>query len=122
MRTLLAATLLLILCGTAHAQTTGEGILQKCKGISSKPTAFDDGFCAGYIEGVLATVYMWEANDEVAKRTHDSDVKFCIPDTVTNGQIILVFMKYLEDHPEELHRPANTLFVIAMRKAFPCKN
>jgi hypothetical protein len=48
-------------------------------------------------------------------------VKFCLPVNVDNGQILLVFIKYLEDDPEELHKPANLLFVEEMRKAFPCK-
>jgi Rap1a immunity proteins len=121
MRTLLAATLLLIFCGTVHAQaTTGETILKKCKGIASKPSAWDDGFCAGFIDATIDTLTMWEASDIFAKRTHDKDVKFCFPTNVDNGQIILVFVKYLEDHPEELHKPANLLFVESMRKAFPC--
>jgi hypothetical protein len=44
-----------------------------------------------------------------------------LPAEVTNGQIVLVFVKYLEVHPERLHKPANLLLVEALRKAFPCK-
>jgi hypothetical protein len=122
MRTLLAATLLsLFLCATVHATTTGEELLQKCKGIASKPTVYESGFCAGYISATIETLSMWETSDFYSKRTHEQDAKFCFPDNVDNGQILLVFIKYLEDHPEELHKPANLLFVQAMRKAFPCK-
>jgi Rap1a immunity proteins len=128
MRTLLVATLLsLFLCSTGvaqpaavHAASSGEELLQKCKGIGSKPTGYDDGFCAGFITGTIDTLHMWIASDIFAKRTHDEDVKFCFPDNVDNRQILLVFIKYLEEHPEELHKPANLLFVEAMRKVFPC--
>lgn len=124
MRTLLAATLLsLLVCGTVRAQAaSGEELLKKCKGIESKPTAYDNGFCAGFITATIDTLRMWEVSDYVAKRTHDKDMKFCFPDNVDNGQILLVFVKYLEDHPEELHKAATLLFVEAMGRAFPCKS
>jgi hypothetical protein len=115
---LAVAVFSLLLCSAAFAADTGEELLHKCKVTEPK---FDSGFCAGYIGATLDTLNMWEASDAFEKRTHDGDVKFCLPAEVTNGQIVLVFVKYLEDHPEELHKPANLLLVKALRKAFPCK-
>jgi len=63
---------------------------------------------------------VWEAKPgTTAKRNRD--LSFCLPDQVTNDQIIKIFVKYLDDHPEELHQPASLLLVTSMRKAFPCK-
>jgi hypothetical protein len=116
MRAILAGTLLLMYCAIAHAQTiTGEAILRKCKGTSSKPTAFDDGFCAGYIEGVMSTARMPETGNN-----HASDVKFCVSSAATMEHVRWLFVNYLEDHPEELHKPANVLVIALLRKAFPC--
>jgi Rap1a immunity proteins len=109
----------LLCCGNARANaTSGEELLQKCKTESAN---YGSGFCHGFIAAVLDTLTMWEASDSYEKRTHDKDVRFCLPAEVTNGQIVLVFVKYLEDHPEKLHMPANLLLVEALRKAFPCK-
>jgi hypothetical protein len=114
MRAILAGTLLLMYCAVAHSQTiTGEAILRKCKGTSSKPTAFDDGFCAGYIEGVMSTARMPEAVNN-----HPSDVKFCVPSTAAMEHVRWLFVNYLEDHPEELHKPANVLVIALLRKHF----
>jgi Ssp1 endopeptidase immunity protein Rap1a len=117
----LLALLSFALCGNAAAHaTSGEEMLKKCKKIPDT-ASFDAGFCAGFVDAVLDTLNMWEASDVFEKRSHDKDVRFCLPEEVTNGQILLVFVKYLEDHPEELHKPANLLLIEALRKAFPCE-
>ena len=113
------AVFLLFSCSVARAGAdSGSELLSKCK---VQTASFDMGYCAGFISAVLDTLNMWEASDVYEKRTHDKDVRFCLPAEVTNGQIILVFVKYMEDHPEQLHKPANLLLVEALRKAFPCK-
>jgi hypothetical protein len=46
---------------------------------------------------------------------------FCFPKGVTQGQTINVVLKYLDDHPEELHEPASILILKAVKTAWPCK-
>jgi Rap1a immunity proteins len=46
---------------------------------------------------------------------------YCRPDGVINSQIIQVYQVYLRNNPEKLHMPAETLFVLAMQQAFPCR-
>ncbi|WP_367159421.1 Rap1a/Tai family immunity protein [Mesorhizobium sp.] len=46
--------------------------------------------------------------------------KGCIPSGATNDQLAEVVIKYLGDHPEELHYPAAPLSMVAIAKAFPC--
>ena len=49
-----------------------------------------------------------------AKRT-------CIPDKATSVQAIRVIVKYLQDHPAELHKADFELLATALQLAFPCK-
>lgn len=45
----------------------------------------------------------------------------CIPEGVTStGQIALVLVKYLRDHPERLHESRGLLAFKALEAAFPC--
>lgn len=104
----------LIACGQASAGLTGgEEIQKECEKPDAVPSAFSNGFCAGFVTGVVEAQTMWE------RRTlkHPS---FCLPEKSTNGQILKVFTKYLDDHPEELHQPAALLLVTSLRHAFPC--
>lgn len=39
---------------------------------------------------------------------------------VTQRQALLIAKKYLEAHPEELHKGADTLLLEAFKAAFPC--
>jgi hypothetical protein len=46
----------------------------------------------------------------------------CLPDGLTGtGQLTLVILKYLREHPERLHEQAGTLTQDAIAAAFPCK-
>ena len=97
---IVAAVLAVAMAGTAQAKpTTGNDLMQHC-------TATPDGFCAGYVGGVIDTSY----------------ALFCFPPEVTKRQIINIFIMYLRDHPEKLHLFAPSLVIKAMRAAFPCKD
>ena len=45
----------------------------------------------------------------------------CIPSTASTGQHIRVVVKYLNEHPAELHLPEFTLVERALREAYPCQ-
>jgi hypothetical protein len=66
--------------------------------------SFRDGFCRGIVEGVS-----------------DASPKVCPPKDSTYGQSDRVVVKYLQDHPEELHMKNSTLVETALAKAFPCR-
>jgi hypothetical protein len=121
--TVIAALLIsLTICGKAGAQpTTGQEIQTKCRELMNYQDlshAFNGGFCGGFIDGVIDSQNMQEASDKLQKRSHA--LSFCLPQEGTNGQYVQVFVKYLDDHPEELHRPAALLLVESLVKAFPC--
>ncbi len=130
--TLIAIAILLswALPAGAGAQTTaGADIISKCKlavrdvdndTSADKPLikSFDVGFCFGFIDGANSAQQVWAASDKTNHRNHA--MSYCFPDSVTNGQMLRVFVKYLDDHPQDLHEPAALLYIEAMRKAFPC--
>jgi len=100
MNLIVAAVLAASLPGPIQAKmTTGNNLMQHC-------IAAPDGFCAGYVGGVIDT-------------TH---ALFCFPPEVTKRQIINITIVYLHDHPEKLHLFAPSLVIKAMRAAFPCKD
>jgi Rap1a immunity proteins len=68
--------------------------------------------CIGYLEGLSDGSLMWQE--------FGSSADFCPPDGVTLGQIRKVVLRYLEQHPHELHRPFAMLATFALRESFPC--
>lgn len=119
--TMIAAPFLCVcVCGKAKAQTTGIDLQQKCKSLmGDKPTSsFDNGFCAGFITAAIADETMWQAFDRDQGQIHV--LNFCFPDNGTNGQALQVLIKYLDEHPEELHKPAIFILHEAFNAAFPC--
>lgn len=71
------------------------------------------GACAGYFRGLFAGLLF--ADFEDADRV--SSVK--IPVESDTNQLIRVFLKYTDDHPEHLHRDLITVVLLALSEAFP---
>jgi hypothetical protein len=66
-------------------------------------------FCLGYFTALR------EVQDET-----QSFPGICIPGSVSNGQAVLVFLKFADTHPERLHLNGVTQILTAWREAFPC--
>ena len=92
--------------------TTGTWLLGSCQ-ITLKTTddrtfhendleSFRDGFCRGLIEGV----------SKMSPRV-------CMVD-VTSAQEVRIVLKYLQDHPEQIHQRNAVLVDKALSQAFPC--
>lgn len=90
--------------------SSGNGLLTMCRNFEKErgagQEAYDIGCCHGYITGVADAV---------------KNIVACIPSGVIYEQIWRVVIKYLQNHPEELHLPPDVLIVKALEKAFPCK-
>ncbi len=116
MRQPIAAVFLVMLFSTAAwgSFVSGSDLLEQCK-LSEGP--FLQGECYGYIAGVADIVGAFK---EAGWRETD----YCLPSGesgVTLGQAKLEVVKYLENHPGELHRSASGLIYLAFVDAFPCK-
>jgi hypothetical protein len=87
----------------------GSALLRECNSDVFRAT------CTAYISGVVD-------GSELISGDGKREAKLvCIPvDSVTAGQLRLVVVKYLNEHPEELHQPASWLIEFAFIKAFPC--
>jgi hypothetical protein len=122
MKLLVASLLLLCLDSqTGHAQTVGNGhhvymrgseLLNECSNVygnsghqNATKATHCLGFMAGFIDGA----------------TYGSSLDACIPQEADLGQLVRVIVKYLANHPEDLHLSAASLIDKATLEAFPCK-
>ncbi|WP_223630419.1 Rap1a/Tai family immunity protein [Pseudomonas atacamensis] len=99
----------------------GNGLLSSCQTTikysegDKNVSPFDVGQCTGMVDGVEGTIFV--LNDSVS-----SNMKSCYPSAgTTNIQKARIVVKYLQEHPDQLHLPASMLTVIAYMSAFPCK-
>ena len=96
------------------ASTTADGnsLLKECQ---KAVMLADDGdvtygdvaeiaSCTGFIHGLMAV----------------PNTFFCIPVNVSTGQAMRVLVKYLQEHPENLHLAKGKLALDAFADAFPC--
>jgi hypothetical protein len=70
--------------------------------------AFQAGLCMGLVIGARFMLY---------RRTD-----FCadVPNSVTNGQLLRVVVRYIETRPQDMHQPFMGLAVVALMDAWPC--
>jgi hypothetical protein len=47
---------------------------------------------------------------------------FCRPRAANNEEIVRVVIKYMNEHPNQLHLLAATLIFAALKEGFPCPN
>lgn len=114
----IAAALAILTAGTVLASAqgirSGNDLKELC-GIAARGPRGNDlepvkaSFCQGFV-----TTFM------LVGRHLEAPVHFCIPKGVTLGQAIDVLLKYLNDHPSELHQPAELLTILAYREAWRC--
>jgi len=74
------------------------------------------GYCLGYVAGLTQGV----DSSEVIHHVKPSEKVFCLPEGITNIQKVRVIRKYISNHPEEAHDPAQGQALMALREAFPC--
>jgi hypothetical protein len=93
----------------ASADIIGIDLKDTCAGPKGS-TKFT--YCMGYIAGTL---------DSFRGLAKTSPLKFfCEPKGVTGEQIMLMTVKYLDQHPEDLHYGASSLILNMMVSTFPC--
>ena len=103
--------------------TTGDELRENCKYAVSDSDADHAmaraGFCIGFIDGFQ----QFEQLVDISQGANDANSSarlICTPDGVTNRQNVKVVVKYLDRHPEFLHKFAALLVLEAMQEAFPC--
>jgi len=99
----------------------GNGLLSTCQTAirfadgEKNVSVGDIGMCSGILEGVEGTIFIM--NDFVTPK-----MKTCYPTGgTTNIQKARIAVKYMQEHPDQLHLPAPALALISYMGAFPCK-
>lgn len=106
----LIVVLLLFVCNIAQAYfETGNSLFAK---VSRQPTGDTHNYSelmsgVGYIVGVFDA--------------YRGEYYYDAPGGLTQGQIVDIAKKYLEEHPEKRHKPAIELLLEAFQEAFPLK-
>ena len=107
LKQIIATTALITIASTANAYT-GNDLLSRCESDDS----FERNACLWYVVGAAqgGTIEaIWETGDKN---------RYCVPDNVTFGQLEAIAIKYLREHPEELHLNASSLVLNSMSTAF----
>jgi hypothetical protein len=80
--------------------------------------AYIKGFRGGHFMGMVEGTRQPELTHEELSRAYGV---VCVPPEASFLQLAQVFIKYINDHPEELHGNAYSQLWISLRKAFPCE-
>jgi hypothetical protein len=90
---------------------SGGYMLPHCKNLAEMDAApgIWEGQCAGVIEGFMLL------GDLLPRH-----LRFCPPDGMPPIAADLIVIKYLDDHPEDLHLDFRLLALAALHKAWPC--
>lgn len=73
----------------------------------------------GYLLGMKDMLTVWNATDEHYKQQGLS--KMCVPYEATVAEMVRVVVKFLNDHPTELHEVNAVVVLHAFHDAYPCK-
>lgn len=116
--------------GTNDGLRTGNDLLRSCQTalrVSDRPTDSRDvgmivregvqmGSCTGFMQGITNANLFYQ--DHLKGR----GLYFCLPEKgISNGQAARIVVKWLQEHPEELHNDAIVLAMVAFSSAFPCR-
>lgn len=110
---LLIALIVSPLVSTAYS---GSELLEFCTSPTDK-TDVEFGkntLCLGYLNGIADL-------HDILVILGDKLPLWCPPENVTVGQAEMVVIKYLKEHPEDLHLVAGSQVANAFMSAFPCK-
>lgn len=133
MKTLVLAVLVMLsaVCWSQEPKgDDGNRLLKDCGDLlrhvddnfSEKTDSYNANWCLGYVQGFvesLDAVEMYETTTYEDYKAH-RHTQICLPAESTIGQDIRVIVKFLQDHPETLHKNRKVLTYKALQQAFPC--
>lgn len=70
--------------------------------------------CVSYLGGIVDATSIWVDWGMMSK-------KYCQPKEITLEQLRKIYIKYANEHPEELHLTASGIAINALIEAFPCE-
>lgn len=125
---LLTVILIFLSMGNSHAYDfaagtkSGDNWMAMC-GKYGMYEELDVG-CNLYTGGVIEGWMFGYVASSMGKSVENFSGMYCRQEQTTTRQHILVIKKYMDDHPQHLHRPAAVLIMRALAEAFPypCRN
>ena len=117
-------------CCLGRVRADGNELLPKCAAVVSwldkaggATHDLDVGYCSGFITAVLDVNELWKLNDSAHSLKDDFKWHVCVPsEGIDIGQATRIVVKWLREHPQELHKPAGALVLAALQPVFPCKD
>jgi hypothetical protein len=98
------------------ADVTGTNMLEWCSDATREPLSAGGAWCLGYLTGMRHGINLDRALVDRASKTGP-----CIPDGVDAAQMARVTVKFLNEHPAQLHQPPSWLAYMSLELAFPCQ-
>jgi hypothetical protein len=104
---------------------TAQHMLAYCKPIANAkvvrgdriqfPSSFDTGRCWGAFE-----VLQFMLRAQIVGEKRPVIFWICIPSESNLSQLVTIFVRYVEKHPERLHEDFPRVALDALEEAFPC--
>jgi Rap1a immunity proteins len=79
---------------------------------------FKAAFCLGQVSAIAVVVPIVDAPIVVGPLSRDHN--WCIPDSVTRGQMVQVVVRWIEERPKRMHEAFVVLTMLALQDAWPC--
>jgi len=105
--------------GHSFADRTGNDMLDECQYVE-KPSADRSSVEADKALACLAYVRGLIDGYELGRIGETGRAMFCMPEEATLHQAALVVVKYLRDHPQDLHHSDAEVVLYALAAGFPC--
>jgi hypothetical protein len=105
--------------GASDSTRTGYDLLRLCDGKPDAPETRGERIgqltCKAYLHGFLDSYLLmsewWKPHRQF----------ICLPaQGVQAGQVLHVLLKWLKDHPGELHHMSSLVVFLALKETFPC--
>lgn len=109
-----------LFASTAEAYSSGNELLSAFESDTRRNSAVmyvkgvSLALAEGYMLGVMSATPGVSATEAMEK------VGYCLPTSVTVGQVADVVRKYLQDNPATRHQYPNALIKFALSETFPC--
>lgn len=104
---------------------TGAEMLKYCKVANDDSVRdFERGVCTGFIDGFTAghhAAELWHAFHHRDENIDNIFGHLCVPKDANRTALVTLFVRYLENHPDNIDWSAGLLLESALREAYPCK-
>ena len=90
----------------------GRSMLIGCEEALASQHTFGSGLCTGMLEGLRLGGDVLEPKE----------IRFCVPESVTEMELVAAVVKWMKQHPKELESHFSAVAVKALSFTWPCKS